>query len=78
LYINSGKLKGSIIYFSGFMLIVIGFSFLGTVVELIGFLIIFRQFLPDFYDYICKIPVAGKYLSKFRLKSRKLYDSKHS
>jgi hypothetical protein len=26
---------------------------------------IFRQFLPDFYDYVCKIPVVGRYLSIF-------------
>jgi tripartite-type tricarboxylate transporter receptor subunit TctC len=27
------------------------------------FILIFRTFLPDFYDYICKLPVVGHYLS---------------
>ena len=64
-FTRKGKLKGSIIYFSGFILIVIGFSFIGSMIEVIGFLMIFRQFLPDFYDYMCKIPVIGKYLSNY-------------
>ena len=38
-------------------------SITGTVIQLIGFFIIFKSFLPDIYDYITKLPYVGKYLS---------------
>ena len=69
----SGKIKGSIVYFSGFILIIIGIVFIGAIVEIIGFLIIFRQFLPDFYDYVCKTPLIGRYLSNLYLKIESYY-----
>ena len=71
-HLQIGKIKGSVVFFSGFILIVIGFSFFGTLLEIAGFLILFRQFLPDFYDYICKVPVVGRYLSKINCYFRKL------
>lgn len=59
-----GKMKGSIVYFIGFALICINFGFFGAIAQIAGFLMIFRTFLPDLYDYVCKIPVVGHYLSK--------------
>jgi len=61
---DSGKIKGSIVYFVGFALICLNFGFFGAIAQLAGFVMIFRTFLPDLYDYICKIPVVGHYLSK--------------
>ncbi len=49
----------------GLVLVVLNFGFFGAVAQLAGFLLIFRSFLPDLYDYICKTPVIGSYLSTF-------------
>lgn len=58
-----GKVKGSIVYFGGFILIILNFTLFGTIAQIFGILLIFRTFLPDLYDYTCRIPLAGKYLS---------------
>lgn len=62
-FTKKGKIQGSAVYFIGLSIIVIGFTFVGTVVQLIGLFIIFRSFLPDFYDYLCRLPYVGSYLS---------------
>ena len=62
-----GKIKGSIVYFGGFLLIVFNFGFFGAIAQIAGFIMIFRTFLPDLYDYICKTPVVGHYLSNNKL-----------
>jgi hypothetical protein len=58
-----GKIKGSIVYFGGLVLIVFNFGFFGAIAQLGGFILIFRTFLPDLYDYVCKVPFVGRYLS---------------
>lgn len=71
-FTKKGKIQGSGVYFIGLVLIVLQFTFVGTLVQLIGLFIIFRSFLPDFYDYICRLPVVGSYLSKYILYSQKV------
>lgn len=66
-FTKKGKVKGSAIYFLGLVLIVLQLTFFGTVIQLAGLFIIFRSFLPDFYDYICRLPVVGSYLSSFSI-----------
>ncbi len=63
-FTKKGKVKGSFIYFGGLVVIVLGFTIMGVFSQICGFFIIFRSFLPDFYDYICRLPVVGHYLSK--------------
>ncbi len=60
---HPGKIKGSLCFFSGFALIVLNWGFIGALLQVSGFVLIFRTFLPDLYDYICKVPVVGNYLS---------------
>lgn len=62
-FTKKGKVQGSGVYFIGLALIVIQFTFIGTIVQLIGLFIIFRSFLPEFYDYLCRLPFVGSYLS---------------
>ena len=61
--VKVGKRKGSLIYFGGFLLIVMNLGLFGALAQIAGFILIFRTFLPDLYDYICKVPVIGHYLS---------------
>ncbi len=63
-YVDSGKRRGSMLYFLGLVLITLQLTFIGTCVQLCGLFIIFRSFLPDIYDAFTRIPYVGKYLSK--------------
>jgi hypothetical protein len=60
-----GKIKGSIVFFVGLVLIALNFGLFGAIAQIAGFILIFRTFLPDLYDYICKAPIVGHYLSIF-------------
>ena len=62
--LDAGKIKGSLVYFGGFVLIILNFGLFGSLAQIAGFILIFRTFLPDLYDYICKTPVIGSYLSR--------------
>ena len=62
-FTKKGKIQGSFVYFGGFLLIVFGWTIIGTLAQVMGFFIIFRSFLPDFYDYLCRMPFVGPYLS---------------
>lgn len=62
-FTKKGKVQGSGVYFLGLVLIVIEFTFVGTVIQMAGLFIIFRSFLPEFYDYLCRLPFVGSYLS---------------
>lgn len=62
-FTKKGKLQGSFVYFGGLVVIFLGFTIIGVFGQIVGFFIIFRSFLPDFYDYICRLPVVGHYLS---------------
>ena len=68
-----GKIKGSLVFFAGFLLIVLNFGFFGAIAQIGGFILIFRTFLPDLYDYVCKIPVVGNYLSTILNKLESYY-----
>jgi cytochrome b subunit of formate dehydrogenase len=77
-FTKKGKLQGSLIYFSGLVVVVFGFTFFGVLFQIAGFFIIFRSFLPDFYDYVCRLPVIGHYLSIDMFYFRKLSGSECS
>ena len=58
-----GTIRGSLVYFGGFVLIVLNYGLFGALAQMAGFILIFRTFLPQLYDYICKTPIIGSYLS---------------
>lgn len=60
------------------MLIAIGMGFFGVIAQIGGFLLIFRSFLPELYDYICKTPVIGPYLSIILYDGRELLAAEHA
>ena len=66
-FTKKGKAQGSAVYFGGFLMVVWGWTVVGTLAQIGGFFIIFRSFLPDFYEYVCRLPVVGSYLSNYLL-----------
>jgi hypothetical protein len=60
-----GKIKGSIVFFLGFCLVLfVRLTFIGFLLQLWGLFLLFKSFLPFIYDSASKLPVIGKYLSK--------------
>ena len=56
------KLKGSICFFTGFVLIVIGwfgFTFAGFMLQLYGLFLLFRDFIKTIFSYMETMPVIG-------------------
>ncbi len=66
-------MKGSIVYFSGMLLLILGWSFFGMIIQVLGFFLIFRSFLPELYEHLCRTPFIGKYLSRISHKIESYY-----
>lgn len=59
-----GKLKGSALFFSGFLVILLlRWTLVGFLLQLYGLFLLFKSFLPFVYDSATKMPVIGRYLS---------------
>jgi len=62
---KKGRMKGSVMFFGGFLLILFISSFLGFVMQLVGLVYVFKDFLPFLYDSTYSIPIIGKYIRSF-------------
>ena len=58
-FIKPSKLKGSCFYFSGSLLLLIGWSLIGGVIQSIGVFYLFRDFIPQIYASSKYIPGIG-------------------
>jgi Got1/Sft2-like family len=61
-FVKPTKIKGSFCYFSGMFLILIGWSFVGGIVQVLGFYYLFRDFIPHVYASSKYIPGIGPYI----------------
>ncbi|KAJ2159951.1 Golgi Transport [Coemansia sp. RSA 552] len=57
------KLRGSISFFAGFVLVLIKWPIVGILVEAFGFLNLFGDFFPVAIDFLRGLPVVGRLLS---------------
>ena len=54
------KLKGSVAFFAGIMILLAGHPIIGVIIEFIGFYLLFRSFLPTAFQYITSfVPFFG-------------------
>ena len=61
------KIKGSACFFSGFLLIVIGwfgFTFAGFMLQIYGLFLLFRDFIKTLFKYMESTPVIGPAIRK--------------
>lgn len=61
------KIKGSIFFFAGLLLIILGwylFTFVGFSLQLYGIFLLFRSFLSPILMYAESLPVIGGFLQK--------------
>jgi hypothetical protein len=77
-FMRRTKIKGAIVFFSGLVMIIVGFPFFTTIGFLLqiygGFLLfryelrcdfIYRSFMKTIFGYMQTMPVIGGFLSKF-------------
>ncbi|KAJ2060315.1 Golgi Transport [Coemansia aciculifera] len=57
------KLRGSIAFFAGFLLVLVKWSILGILIEAFGFLNLFGDFFPVVVNFLRHMPVIGRFLS---------------
>lgn len=46
------KLKGSLAFFTGIIVLLAGHPIIGVTIELVGFYLLFKSFAPTVFDYI--------------------------
>ncbi|KAJ2845540.1 Golgi Transport [Coemansia erecta] len=57
------KLRGSIAFFIGFLLVLVKWSILGIIVEAFGFLNLFGDFFPVAINFLRSLPIVGRFLN---------------
>eukprot|EP01016_Furgasonia_blochmanni_P040656 TRINITY_DN5206_c0_g1_i12.p3 TRINITY_DN5206_c0_g1~~TRINITY_DN5206_c0_g1_i12.p3 ORF type:complete len:180 (+),score=44.95 TRINITY_DN5206_c0_g1_i12:276-815(+) len=73
-FMKKGKFKGTLVYFLGFFIIVmLRWSLVGFVTQLVGLFLLFRTFIPFLYEWSFNIPVIGSCLRNSQF-CRKLVD----
>jgi len=63
LFFQKRSLRGSISFFIGIILVLMGWTFIGIIAEAYGFFYIFGSFFPIALAFLRKIPVLGTILS---------------
>ncbi|KII70130.1 Vesicle transport protein GOT1A [Thelohanellus kitauei] len=56
-----GKLKGTFLFLVGFFLVIIKWSFLGTIMELVGIFLLFSGFIPTVFGFLTHVPIVGPF-----------------
>lgn len=58
------KIKASGYYFGGFLIIILKFSFIGSLIQIWGLFCLFFSFFPYLFDWMLTLPGIGTFLSK--------------
>lgn len=62
---KKGRVQGTALYLGGLLfMIIFKLAFIGFLIQLIGLVLVFRDFLPWLKGYTFNLPVVGKYLRK--------------
>ncbi|XP_054275001.1 vesicle transport protein GOT1B [Macrosteles quadrilineatus] len=57
------KTRASIAFFGGIVIILYGWAFVGTLLELYGFVLLFSGFFPVAINFLRRVPVLGTFLN---------------
>lgn len=58
-FLNRSNYKGSVSFLVGFLLVIVGWAFVGMILEAYGFVVLFSGFLPTVMVFLSRIPVIG-------------------
>jgi len=62
-FFQKRKLKGTICFLGGILLVVIGWAFVGMCIEVFGFMNLFGDFFPIVLAFLRRLPIIGSILS---------------
>uniref|UniRef100_T1IXV0 Vesicle transport protein GOT1B n=1 Tax=Strigamia maritima TaxID=126957 RepID=T1IXV0_STRMM len=57
------KIKASLAFFGGILIVLIGFPLIGMIVETYGFILLFSGFFPAVITFLRRVPVLGSILN---------------
>ncbi|CAH0545711.1 unnamed protein product [Brassicogethes aeneus] len=57
------KIKGSIAFFGGIIVVLIGWPLVGMIIETYGFILLFSGFFPVAINFLRRVPVLGSLLN---------------
>ncbi|KAF2344111.1 Vesicle transport protein Got1/SFT2-like, partial [Trinorchestia longiramus] len=57
------KVKASVAFFGGILVVLVGWPLLGMCLELYGFIVLFSGFFPVAVDFLRRMPVIGTLLN---------------
>ncbi|CAG7721936.1 unnamed protein product [Allacma fusca] len=57
------KIKGSVAFFGGIFIVLLGWPLIGMIVEIYGFVLLFSGFFPFAINFIRRLPVIGTLLN---------------
>eukprot|EP00249_Psilotum_nudum_P008970 c21626_g1_i1 orf=426-848(-) len=58
-FLKGRNYKGSISFGVGFLLVLVGWAFVGIIIEAYGFVVLFSGFLPTVMVFLSRVPVIG-------------------
>ncbi|EFC48090.1 predicted protein [Naegleria gruberi] len=70
--LSKNRLKGTICFFIGFLIVIYGHAIIGTLFELYGYYVLFFNFIPTIISYLSNIPVIGSVFAMFNSNSQRL------
>lgn len=62
-FFQKHKAKGSVAFFGGIIIVLVGYPLIGMVVESYGFISLFAGFIPVTIQFIRRVPVLGNLLN---------------
>jgi len=62
-FARKNKIRGSICFFGGILLVFFKWPFWGVIIEMIGFLNLFGDFFPVILTFLRQLPVFGTFLN---------------
>lgn len=62
-FFQTHKLKATICFFGGIVIVLVGFPIIGMIVETYGFILLFSGFFPVAVNFLRNVPIIGNFLN---------------